>query len=137
MSLLASTAERSFGAARLQRLWSEDDTSEVPPGPGTVLMIVAAVDRPPDAWGRFSPSEEEALARLRRADDRAAYAMAHGLLRGAFARLTGLGLSREYHTGRRQRDCQRSGAVDAARCTTAAAERSIAGTGMRVKDAVP
>lgn len=69
------------------------DESPVPTGqafgPGSVLAVVARVDRSPGAWSCLDPMERQALARLRRDDDKAAYAMAHGLARMLFERMTG------------------------------------------------
>lgn len=85
--MAVSTAEGRFGAQALQRLMAE--SCDAQPGPGTALAILAKVDRPAEAWTGFSAFECEAMARLRRPDDRAAYAMAHGLLRRAVLRLMG------------------------------------------------
>ena len=87
MPVPASTAEFAFGAAHLERLRLQSGAHQG--APGAVLAILAAVDREPEAWGGFSAEEERALGRLRRADDRAAFAMAHGLLRLVYGRMTG------------------------------------------------
>ncbi|QCK84381.1 4'-phosphopantetheinyl transferase superfamily protein [Phreatobacter aquaticus] len=57
---------------------------------GQVDIAVAAVDRLPTDWHDLEPFEYERIARLMRADDRAAYAMAHGLLRRLISGVTGL-----------------------------------------------
>ncbi|MFP5078557.1 4'-phosphopantetheinyl transferase family protein [Rhizobium sp. YIM 134829] len=104
MSVPASTADHRFGAARLHRLWQQAAGEWQAPARGCVLAIVAAVDREAEAWTGLSSDEQQALARLRRADDRAAYAMAHGLAREAFARLTGEASDRmrlSYHSAGR------------------------------------
>jgi 4'-phosphopantetheinyl transferase len=58
-----------------------------------VHVVVAEVDRPPAAWTCLEPFELARIERLQRVDDRAAYAMAHGLARRLAAGLAGVSLN--------------------------------------------
>lgn len=63
-----------------------------------VHVVVAEVDRPPGAWTCLEPFELARIERLQRADDRAAFAMAHGLARRLAARFAGASLN-DIHIG--------------------------------------
>jgi 4'-phosphopantetheinyl transferase len=58
-----------------------------------VHVVVAEVDRPPGAWTCLEPFELARIERLQRVDDRAAFAMAHGLARLLAARFARVSLN--------------------------------------------
>lgn len=62
-----------------------------PPATPSVEVVWAHVGRDPAAWADLLDSDERArMARLRRPEDRAAYALAHGLLRLELGRASGV-----------------------------------------------